>query len=71
MKILTPNLSIVAVRVLVDHGVREERIVFITYLAGRMGVKRLTRVFPSLKAVVGELVEDDEERWIEERYFGC
>lgn len=63
--------ALMAVRVLVDHGVKEERIVFVTFLAGKIGVKRLTKVFPRLKAVVGGLVEDNEARWIEKRYFGC
>ena len=60
-----------AVRVLVDHGVKEENIVFVTFSAGKMGVKRLAKVFPGVRAVLGQLVEDGEERWIEKRYFGC
>lgn len=63
--------ALMAVKVLVDHGVKEEKIVFVTLFAGKMGVKRLTKVFPGVKAVVGGLVEDNEERWIEKRYFGC
>ena len=60
-----------AVRVLVDHGVPEEKIIFVTYFAGKMGLNRLTRVFPKLKIVLCRVVEDYEERWIEKRYFGC
>ena len=60
-----------AVKVLVDHGVAAERIVFVTYSAGKMGVNRLLKVFPELKVVVCRIVEDFEERWIEGRYFGC
>ena len=60
-----------AVRVLVDHGVPEEKIVFVTYFAGKMGVNRLLKVFPDVKVVVCKIVEDFEERWIERRYFGC
>ena len=67
----TGGAALMAVRVLVDHGVRESRIVFITYLAGKMGVNRLIKVFPEVKVVMGKVVEDEEERWIERRYFGC
>lgn len=60
-----------AVQVLVDHGVPEDKIVFVTYFAGRMGLNRLTKVFPGLKVVVFSVVADFEERWLEKRYFGC
>jgi len=74
--LLDPQMSsggaaLMAVRVLVDHGVPEEKIVFITYFAGRMGVNRLGLVFPSVKVVVCNIVEDFQERWVEKRYFGC
>ncbi len=74
--LLDPQMSsggaaLMAVRVLVDHGVPEERVVFVTYFAGRMGVNRLTNVFPKVKVVVCRIVEDFQERWIEKRYFGC
>ena len=74
--LLDPQMSsggaaLMAVRVLVDHGVPEDRIVFVTYVAGRMGVNRLTSVFPTVKVVVAKLIEDYQERWIEKRYFGC
>lgn len=60
-----------AVKVLVDHGVQEEKIVFVTYFAGKLGVNRLLNVFPKVKVVVCAIVEDLQERWIEERYFRC
>ncbi|MCJ1484680.1 Uridine kinase [Schaereria dolodes] len=74
--LLDPQMSsggaaLMAVRVLVDHGVPEEKIVFVTYFAGKMGVNRLLKVFPDVKVVVCKIVEDFEERWIERRYFGC
>ena len=60
-----------AVQVLVDHGVSEEKIVFVTYFAGKLGLNRLTKVFPEVKVVVCDIVADFQERWIERRYFGC
>ena len=74
--LLDPQMSsggaaLMAVKVLVDFGVLEEKIVFVTYFGGKMGINRLLKVFPSIKVVVCRVVEDFEERWIENRYFGC
>lgn len=63
--------ALMAVQVLVDHGVPEDKIVFVTYFAGKLGLNRLTKVFPELKVVVCTMVADFEERWIERKYFGC
>lgn len=63
--------ALMAVRVLLDHGVDEQRIVFVTYLAGRMGLRRLMAVYPDIKVVVGRVVDDEEQRWVEGRYLGC
>jgi uridine kinase len=63
--------ALMAVRVLVDHGVPEEKIVFVSYMAGKIGLGRLLSVFPNVRAVVGRIVDDQEERWVEERYLGC
>lgn len=63
--------ALMAVQVLRDHGVPEHKIVFVTYFAGKIGLNRLTQVFPSIRVVVCKIVDDLEERWISERYFGC
>lgn len=74
--LLDPQMSsggaaLMAVKVLLDHGVREDRIVFVTYLAGKMGVNRLMTVFPDIKVVLCRIVGDLELRWVESRYLGC
>ncbi len=74
--VLDPQMSsggsaLMAVRVLLDHGVREDRVVFVTYMAGKMGLKRLMGVFPEIKVVVCRIVCDLETRWVEQRYLGC
>lgn len=74
--LLDPQMSsggaaLMAVQVLVDHGVKQRNIVFITYFAGKVGLNRLVKVFPEVRVVVCSVVEDNEERWIEKRYFGC
>ncbi|KAF2829200.1 uridine-cytidine kinase 2 [Ophiobolus disseminans] len=74
--VLDPQFSsgaaaLMAVRVLVDHGVPENRIVFVTYTAGRVGVNRVLSVFPDIKIVVARLGDDMENRWVETKYLGC
>lgn len=74
--LLDPQMSsggaaLMAVKVLVDHGVAEEKIVFVTFMAGKKGVNRLTSVFPGIKVVAAEIGDDYERRWVEDRYFGC
>ncbi|CAJ2512249.1 Uu.00g052640.m01.CDS01 [Anthostomella pinea] len=63
--------ALMAVQVLVDHGVPQDRIVFATYSAGRVGIHRLTKVFPEIAVVVGNMVPDFQDRWVEKRYFRC
>ncbi|KAL8640037.1 MAG: hypothetical protein Q9228_002995 [Teloschistes exilis] len=63
--------ALMTVRVLVDHGVEADRIVFVTYSAGKMGINRLLKVFPNVRVVVSSIGDDFEDRWIEKRYFGC
>ena len=63
--------ALMAVHVLIDHGVPEERIVFVALLAGKIGLNRLCKVFPEVRVVLGETVDDNEDRWVERRYFGC
>lgn len=63
--------ALMAVKVLVDHGVREDRIVFVSYLAGKKGLGRLMGVFSGIRVVVGRIVDDEEERWVEAKYLGC
>ncbi|WPH04615.1 Uridine kinase [Acrodontium crateriforme] len=74
--LLDPQMSsggaaLMAVRVLLDHGVREDRIVFVTYMAGKMGLNRLMSVYPEIRVVVCRIVGDSEPRWVEQRYLGC
>lgn len=63
--------ALMAVRVLIDHGVLEEKIVFVTCAAGETGIKRLVAVFPKINVIVGRIEANGEPRWMERRYFGC
>ncbi|KAK7431361.1 Uridine kinase [Neonectria magnoliae] len=63
--------ALMAVQVLVDHGVAQERIVLATYSAGKVGLHRLTSVFPEITVVVCNMLSTQDERWVEQRYFRC
>ncbi|EME78285.1 uncharacterized protein MYCFIDRAFT_212350 [Pseudocercospora fijiensis CIRAD86] len=63
--------ALMAVRVLLDHGIKESHIIFVTYMAGKNGLNRVMTVFPEIKVVVCRLVGDMEIRWVEQRYLGC
>jgi uridine kinase len=63
--------ALMAVQVLVDHGVGLDKIVLATYSAGRVGLHRLTTVFPEITVVVCNILQDQEPRWVEKRYFRC
>ncbi|QDS73536.1 hypothetical protein FKW77_009642 [Venturia effusa] len=67
----TGGAALMAVKVLVDHGVREDRIAVVSYLAGKKGLGRLMGVFSGIQVVVGRIVDDEEERWVEAKYLGC
>ncbi|OGM46298.1 uridine kinase [Aspergillus bombycis] len=67
----TGGAALMAVRVLVDHGVEEHKIVFVTCAAGKIGLKRLSTVYPKVRVIVGRIEEEQEPRWMERRYFGC
>jgi uridine kinase len=74
--LLDPQMSsggaaLMAVKVILDHGVQEDRIVFVTCTAGTQGLRRLMSVFPNIKVVVCRIVDDMEKRWLESRYLGC
>lgn len=56
-QIATGMAAIMAVRILLDHGVCEERIIFITCIASPVGLKTLSKLYPRLNIVSGALDE--------------
>ena len=61
--------ALMAVQVLLDHGVALNKIVLTTYSAGRVGLHRLMTAFPEITVVVCNIVAALEQRWVEKRYF--
>lgn len=60
-----------AVRSQSDHGVPEERIVFVSYTADQIGGRRLSSGYSAVRVLVGRVEADQEERWVEEWYSDC
>jgi uridine kinase len=55
-----------AIRVLLDHGVKEDRIVFVTFLVARSGgVTVLRRAFPQVRIVCGAIDNEMKEGWLQ------
>lgn len=62
----TGAAAFMALRVLLDHGVRPDHIVFVTFLVARYGgVRALRRTFPDLRIICGAVDDALNERWVE------
>lgn len=54
-----------AIRILLDHGVCEDRIVFITFVVARCGgVSVLQRAFPGVRIVTGAVDNGLRDGWV-------
>ena len=55
-----------AIRVLLDHGVPEDHIIFVTFLVARCGgISMLQRAFPFVKIVCAAVDDHLREMWLE------
>lgn len=79
-QIATGMVALMAVRILLDHDVQEDKILFVTCIASRIGLQTLSRLYPSLRTFSGALDEnliglsnyiDPGAGNIGQRYFGA
>ncbi|KAH6909065.1 uridine/cytidine kinase [Coprinopsis sp. MPI-PUGE-AT-0042] len=62
----TAAAAFMAIRVLLDHGVQEDHIIFVTFLVAKSGgVSVLRQAFPGVKIVCGAVDDDMKEGWME------
>lgn len=62
----TAASAFMAIRVLLDHGVPQENIVFVTFLVARFGgIVLLRKAFPHVKVVCSAVDDHLTERWLE------
>ena len=75
-QIISGAAAIMAIQILVDHKIKPEDIVLVTYLCTEMGLRRIFHAFPEVKVVVGQLLKAGDEislaqeRFIDKIYFG-
>ena len=62
----TAAAAFMSIRILLDHGVQEDHIVFVTFLVAKGGgVSVLRRAFPGVKIVCGAVDDEMKEGWLE------
>ncbi len=55
-----------AIQILLDHGIRQDHIIFVTFLVARGGgISVLRRAFPDVKIVCGAVDDEMEEAWLD------
>jgi len=64
-QIATGATALMAIRVLRDHGVQEDRILFLTFVVARgAGVNAIQKAFPKVKIITGAIDDDLSEHWL-------
>jgi len=62
----TGAAAFMSIRILLDHGVQEDHIVFVTFLVARGGgISILRHAFPEIKIVCAAVDDEMEEGWLE------
>ncbi|KAG7451188.1 armadillo/beta-catenin/plakoglobin [Guyanagaster necrorhizus] len=62
----TGAAAFMAIRILLDHGIRQDHIIFVTFLVARGGgISVLRRAFPDVKIVCGAVDDEMEEGWLD------
>lgn len=61
-----------SIRILLDHGIKQDHIIFVTFLVARGGgISVLRRAFPGVKIVCGAVDDEMKEGWLDvEGYHG-
>jgi uridine kinase len=55
-----------SIRILLDHGVQQDHIIFVTFLVARTGgITTLRRAFPHVRIMSGTIDNDMREGWLE------
>lgn len=66
MQISTGASAFMAIRTLLDHGVQQDHIVFVTFLVAQTGgIHVIKRAFPQVKIICGAIDPGLRETWIE------
>ena len=60
-QIISGSAAIMAIQVLIDHKVKMENILLCCYLSTEIGLRRILRVFPQVRIVIGKLSSMDNK----------
>jgi len=67
----TGAAAFMAIRVLLDHGVHQDRIIFVTFLVAKGGgISALRKAFPEIKIACGAVDDNLQESWLEASHEG-
>jgi uridine kinase len=67
LQIGTGAAAFMAIRVLLDHGIPQNHIIFVTFLVARHGgINVLHRAFPHVRIVCGAVDDEMKETWLED-----
>ncbi|KAF8735985.1 hypothetical protein AX14_001064 [Amanita brunnescens Koide BX004] len=63
--------AFMSIRILLDHGVEQDHIIFVTFLVARGGgISVLRRAFPDVKVVCGAVDDEMKEGWLDVEGYG-
>lgn len=68
-EIISGTAIVMAIKVLLDHGVKEDQIIVVCYRVTEVALRRMFAAFPKVAVVTGG-VGDIDARIIDDRYFG-
>ncbi|KAJ3334654.1 Uridine-cytidine kinase-like 1, partial [Kappamyces sp. JEL0680] len=60
-QIATGATALMAIRILLDHHIPEEGIIFCTLVASALGLSNIHRAFPAVRIVTGSIVDYQQE----------
>lgn len=71
VQILSGAAAVMAIAVLIDHGVSQEDITFITYSASELGARRIHNAFPKVNIVAGLMNTSIYVLGLDHIYYGA
>lgn len=71
-QIISGAAAIMAIQILIDHNIKQEDIVIVTYLCTELGLRRLMHAFPRVNIMIGKLscmeISGTAKRYNEENF---
>lgn len=68
-QIISGAAVIMSIQVLIDHGIRMDEIIVVSYLAAETGIRRILNAFSKVRIVVGKIVTSKSGTWYKTRFI--